>query len=129
MSHKFVNKKKDGWPSLEIIKRKQETDCAYNSLKDFDPTHKDFDDYIKKKEDEIIEHNKLNLPSKENPVINLTTSSLSEDVYVIKSHFINYTEDLGDFCAYVQEKIILLEAERDKYINLKKETTEALLKA
>ena len=106
---KFNKESKGRSLSPQIIQRIQEMDCAYISLKDFDKTHKDFDDYIKKKEDEIIEHNKLNLPSIDNPVINLTTSSLS-DVYVIKSHFINFTEDLGDFCVHLQQQIIPLEA-------------------
>ena len=54
------NKESESWSfSPQIIQRIQEMDCAYNSLKYFDSTHKDFDDYIKKKEEEIIEHNKL----------------------------------------------------------------------
>lgn len=103
------NKESSGWVlSLEIIKRIQEMDCAYISLKDFDPTHKDFDDYIKKKEEEIIKHNKLDLPPKNNPVINLTTSSLT-DVYIIRSHLKDSKFNLDNYCEYAEKEIVELE--------------------
>ena len=109
MSHKFVNKRKDRWLSLQIIKRKQEMDCAYNSLKDFDDTHKDFDDYTKKNIKDSTEYKILVLPLKVSPTINLTTSSLT-DAYIIRSHQENFKFDLDEYCEYARIEISKLEA-------------------
>ena len=102
-------KESSGWPSLEIIKRLQEMDCAYQSLKDFDKTHKDFDDYTKKNIKDSTEYKILNLPLKISPTINLTTSSLTDDVYIIRSHQENFKSDLDEYCEYARIEISKLE--------------------
>jgi hypothetical protein len=105
MSLKVADKLTSGWPP-QLIQRKQEMDHAYNSLKDFNKTHKYFEDYSIKKQLATVEK-KLDLPPKNNsPVINLTTSSYS-DLFILKSAF---TGDLGDYCALVQQQISELEA-------------------
>ena len=69
-------------------------------------SHKDFDDYSKKKKTVTVEKILVLPPKNNSPVINLTTSSYS-DLFILKSAF---TGDLGDYCALVQQKIIELEA-------------------
>ena len=111
MSYKVADIKTSGWPTNLIVQRYKEMNHAYNSLKDFDQTHKDFDDYSKKKQLATVER-KLVLPTKNNcPIINLTSNTPPSDLFILKSVF---TGDLGDYCEYVQQQIKLLEASLEK---------------
>ena len=61
MAHKIgniiFNKVSNGWTIPKILEQRIiETEIAYNSLKDYDKTHKDFDDYTKKIEEKVTEH-------------------------------------------------------------------------
>jgi hypothetical protein len=106
MSIIVADKLTRGWHPPQIRQRKKEMDDAYKLLKDFDKTHKDFDDYSKKKQLATVEKELVLPPKNNSPVINLTPSSLS-NLFILKSPF---TGDLVDYCAYVSQQISELEA-------------------
>jgi len=105
MFYKFIN----GWPTEQITEKKKKMDQAYISLKNYDATHKDFDDYTKKMEEKITKHKPLVLPPKDNPTINLTTNSLT-DAYIIRSHLDDPKYNLDNYCEYAETEIVELEA-------------------
>ena len=105
------NKINNNTLSQPIVQRIREMDCTYSSLKDFNPTHKDFDDYSKKKQTVTVEKILVLPPKNNNPVMNLDMNLSppflpNSNTYVIESDF---KGDLGDYCTYVQTQISLLE--------------------
>ena len=99
----------NGWPTPQIREKKKEMDKAYISLKNYDDTRKDFDDYTEKMVEKITKHKILVLPPKGNPTINLTTNSLT-DAYIIRSHLDDPKFNLDNHCEYAEKEIFNLEA-------------------